>query len=309
MNTFKILSADGGGIRGILLARLIQRLGVLDADLYAGTSTGGIIALGLAFGLKPEDLVDFYWKAGQTVFFRPTVFHRILGGVFNSQYDNTRLYDVLYSIFGEHKLGDLERKVLIPTFDLMADDVGTWKPKFFHNLDSSDLDQRIVDVALRTTAAPSYFPSYQGYIDGGIIANNPSMCALAQSLDRGTVGANLDDIRLLSISTGRLSQGIDGETLDWGLTKWIRYATNMAMEGTVDVSHYQCSRVLKNHYFRIDPVLPKRINLDDVSEVRDLIQIADEVELSNAEHWLDTNWNSNFGRSTEPDSEGTIPLV
>lgn len=302
MQTYKILSADGGGIRGILLARILQRLGGIDADLYAGTSTGGIIALGLAFGLKPEDLVDFYWNSGQTVFFRPTIFSRILGGVFSSQYDSSRLHDVLYSIFGEHKLGDLERKVLIPTFDLMADDVGTWKPKFFHNLDSSDLNERIVDVALRTTAAPSYFPSYQGYIDGGIIANNPSMCALAQALDRGTVGANIDQIRLLSISTGRLSQGILGETLDWGLTKWIRYATNMAMEGTVDVSHYQCSRVLKDQYFRIDPTLPKRINLDDVSEVKDLIQIADEIELTNAEHWIESMWCSDLSRITESSS-------
>lgn len=290
MKNFKILSLDGGGIRGILSARILQRIGALDADLYAGTSTGGIIALGLAFGLKPEALVDFYWTAGRTVFYRPTIFHRVLGGVFSSQYENTRLHDVLYSIFGEHRLGDLERKVLIPSFDLMSDDHGMWKPKFFHNLDSSDLNEKIIDVALRTTAAPSYFPSYQGYIDGGIIANNPSMCALAQALDQGTIGVTIDQIRLLSISTGRLSQGIDGDTLDWGLTKWMRYATNMAMEGTVDVSHYQCSRVLKDKYFRIDPVLFKRINLDDVTEVNTLLEIADEVDLSYIEHWLETTW-------------------
>ena len=294
MKSYNILSIDGGGIRGILSARILQRLGNLDADLYCGTSTGGIIALGLAFGLKADALVDFYWSSGQSVFYQPSFLHRVMGGVFNSQYENTKLYDLLYSIFTDYRLGDLERKVLIPTFDLMADDVGTWKPKFFHNLDSSDLNERIVDVALRTTAAPSYFPSYQGYIDGGIIANNPSVCALAQALDQGTVNSDINQIRLLSISTGRLSQGIDGETLDWGLTKWMRYATNMAMEGTVDVSHYQCSRVLKEKYFRIDPVLPKRINLDQVSEVKHLVEIADEMELTNVEHWIQTQWNSSF---------------
>jgi uncharacterized protein len=292
MAHYKILCTDGGGIRGILSARILARINNVDADLYAGTSTGGIIALLLAFGLQPNDLVNFYWTSGSTVFYRPTIIHRLVGGVFASQYDNTRLRAVLVDIFGDHTLGDLERKVLIPTFDLMSEDGLTWKPKFFHNLDSSDMNELLVDVAMRTSAAPSYFPSYQGFIDGGVIANNPSMCALAQALDVGTIGAALDDIRLLSVSTGRLSQGITGESLDWGLMKWVRYVTNIAMEGTVDVAHYQCSRVLRSRYHRIDPVLPKRINLDDVASISDLVEIADEVDLTSATDWLSSEWES-----------------
>lgn len=290
MGRYRIITIDGGGIRGILSARVLDRLWPLQAHLYSGTSTGGIIALGLAFGLTPSQLVDFYWKAGSTVFHRPTYIHRVLGGLFSSQYENTALKHVLYEIFGDHRLGDLREKVLIPTFDLMSDDGHAWKPKFFHNLDESDLDQRIVDVALRTTAAPSYFPSYQGYIDGGVIANNPSMCALSQALDCGTIRASLDEVRLLSISTGRLSSGILGEDLNWGLTHWVRYITNITLEGSVDVSHYQCSRVLRAGYHRIDPVLPRHIALDDVSSVKELVDVADEVELSPVMQWINDSW-------------------
>jgi len=291
MNKFKILSIDGGGVRGVLPARLIDRLGSPAADLYAGTSTGAIVAVGLAFGLRASDLVNFYWSLSNKVFYQPTVVHRVIGGLFSSQYDNRNLIVEMRNIFGEHTLRDLERRVLIPTFDLMSDDGQTWKPKFFHNLDNSNLDEKIVDVLLRTTAAPSYFPSYQGFIDGGIVANNPAMCALAQALDQGTIGCSFDQIRLLSLSTGRLSQGLVGDALDWGLARWMRYATNMAMEGTVDVAHYQCSRVLREHYFRLDPVLPRQIAIDDTRAVPELVEHADDLSLESAEAWLSANWH------------------
>lgn len=292
MSAFKILSCDGGGIRGALSARILDRLGLLDADLYAGSSSGGIIALGLAFGLHPSKLVDFYRDKGARVFFRESYFHRLIGGLFSSQYSNKGLKEVLQETFGDARLGDLQKKVLIPTFDLMSADRQSWKPKFFHNLDSSDLNERIVDVALRTSAAPSYFPSYQGYVDGGLVANNPSVCALAQALDEGTVGACIEDVRLLSISTGRVSDGILGDDINWGLMKWIRYLINLEMEGSVNVEHYQCSHLLKTNYFRLDPVLPQRITLDDVGSIDKLLEVADELALSDVTNWLEDRWYS-----------------
>lgn len=91
-----------------------------------------------------------------------------------------------------------------------------WSPKFFPGADS-DGESLVVDVALGTSAAPTYFPSYEGNIDGGVIANSPSLAAVAQALDdRNQVAerAALDEIKLPSV--GASLQYIDGQNLDWG---------------------------------------------------------------------------------------------
>src|SRR5262249_50296279 len=155
-------------------------------DLLAGTSTGGIIALGLAFGLTPAQLVSLYRQNGAVIFDATWLRHLTdLGGLAGALYDNEKLKTILSNAFQNAVLDDLARKVLIPTFDLdsfqdpqidhtVPGYVRAWKPKFFHNFPGADSDgeERVVDVALRTSAAPIYFPTYQHYIDGGVVANN-----------------------------------------------------------------------------------------------------------------------------------------
>ena len=100
--------------------------------------------------------------------------------------------------------------VVIPAFDLdsgvvTGEGVRSWKAKFFQNFESDpgDRDELVVDVAMRTSAAPTFFPMYQGYVDGGVVANNPSMCALAQALDpRAAAARQVADVTLLSVGTG-----------------------------------------------------------------------------------------------------------
>ena len=216
---YRILSFDGGGIKGIYTARLLDRIaaarpGLLPSvDLFAGTSTGGIIALGLASGLSPGELVDLYDQNGKAIF-DASLMREItdLDGLSGADYNNANLERIMAQTFKETLLGDLPKKVLIPAFDLdnyqdpetdheASDFVRCWKPKFFHNFPEPDSDgeQRVADVALRTSAAPTYFPTAQHYIDGGVVANNPSMAALAQALDSGTGNQPLANIHLLSL--------------------------------------------------------------------------------------------------------------
>ena len=193
-NTYNILSLDGGGLRGLITSSLLDRLAeryptlLSNLDLVVGTSTGGILALALAKDLPPSTISKMYLQYGSDIFARPL--SRRIGSLFNltkAKYDNAPLAKVLDKVFGDAHLGELPKKVAITTFDLdnRAETERCWSPKIFHNFvgEGSDGYRKVVDVALYTSAAPSFFPSSDGYIDGGVVANNPSVVALAQALD------------------------------------------------------------------------------------------------------------------------------
>ena len=171
---FRIISFDGGGTRGLYTAVLLKRL--CDAvpellertDLYAGTSTGGLIGLSLAHGSTPAALVELY-RDHAAAMFDDAWYDDVkdLGQLIGANYDNDNLRGLLEKIVGSSTLGQLGKKVLIPTFclDNRSQDPDKsrrrWSPKFFHNFPGSDSDEKelALDVALRTSAAPSYFPS------------------------------------------------------------------------------------------------------------------------------------------------------
>lgn len=316
--TYRILSIDGGGVRGILALRLLQRLAAesnrpnfMDQiDLFAGTSTGGIIALGMASGLTPE--------AGRRLYetMIPFVFAdslwddlKDIGFAIGAKYSSENRKQSLVSQFGESRLDDLPRKVLISTFDLdnegqSQDGIRHWKPKFFHNYPGpdSDGDQLVVDVAMRTSAAPIYFPVYQGYIDGGVVANNPSMCALAQVLDEKFGGQQPTDVVLFSLGTGQLPQYLTVKDADWGWKQWSVHLTpeqgidlpllDIMMSGSSGVADFQCRRVLNHRYHRLQPILPEPIGMDAVKAMGRLVQIADSIELSETIDWLAAHFDA-----------------
>ncbi|HNT25227.1 MAG TPA: patatin-like phospholipase family protein [Anaerolineales bacterium] len=307
MVKFRILSLDSGGIRGILTAVLLERLeeaypGFLSmVDLFAGSSTGGILALGLAAGKTPSEAACMYERDGPEVFADSLLDDlKDAGNAFGAEYTNAGLKHVLQAEFGEQTLGQLPRRVLISSFDLdngggnprVLDGQRTWKPKFFHNFPGpgSDGDEKVVDVALRTSAAPSYFPVYQGYIDGGVVANNPSMCALAQTLDAGTGGRRLTQVALLSVGTGRYARHLNAQSADWGWTQWARPLIDIMLEGSVDVPDYQAARLLGRRYQRIDPVLPEPIDLGDLAQIPRLKELAARVDIRPAVTWLKKNF-------------------
>jgi patatin-like phospholipase/acyl hydrolase len=294
------LSIDGGGIRGLLTARLLERLEaevpdlMQKIDLFAGTSTGGVLALGFAAGRTPTQARELYEQRGPRVFADSALDDlRDVGNAIGAQYSLDGLIQELDQIFGNMLLGELPKKVLISSFDLDNEPKTpykrrTWKPKFFHNFPGPDSDghERVVDVAVRTSAAPSYFPLYQGYIDGGLVASNPSMCAMAQALDPGTGGQRLTDLALLSLSTGRYARYLTRQDGDWGWVQWARPVIDLVLEGMSDVADYQCARVLGRRYHRLDPDLPDPISLDDLQRIPDLLEIAETVDLSKTLEWL-----------------------
>lgn len=301
MGAYRIVSMDGGGIRGVLTARVLERIDevlpgfLTKVDLYAGTSTGGLLALGLGSGKTPAQMVRLYKDCANTVFADSLLDNlKDLGNLIGAEYSVEPLKEVLETYFSGVKLASLPHKVLVSAFDLDNEGrsptgVRMWKMKFFHNYPSPgwDGEELVVDVAVRTSAAPSYFPVYQGYIDGGVAASSPAMCALAQALHQSTGGQALQDVFLLSMGTGYNPHFLPVQDADWGIVQWAPHMLNIMLEGSADMVDYQCRQVLSDQYLRVNPVLPKPIGLGSIKYIPDLLAAADQVNLAPILPWVE----------------------
>lgn len=214
---FRILSIDGGGICGIFpavfLAELEKRyLGNASIakyfDLITGTSTGGIIALGLASGLSAEDLSEIYISRGREIFPPPQsglagITSRCVKKLRNFllyNYDREALMGILSEIFGQKKLGQSLNRLCIPSFDGRHGEVYIFKTP--HHPDfRKDHSELVTKVAAATAAAPTFFKPLEdrGYtfVDGGVWASNPIMVGLVDAVSCFDVPK--ENIRILSL--------------------------------------------------------------------------------------------------------------
>jgi patatin-like phospholipase/acyl hydrolase len=301
--SFNILSLDGGGVRGTLEAVLVDRLQkenprfLQKTDLIAGVSTGGIQALALAAGKSPAEVREFYETKAKNVFADSLLDDfRDVWKMTGADYNNDNLRKILEAQFGDTKLRDLSKRVAIVAFDLdngvkAERGIRTWKPKIFHNFpgEDTDGDERVVDVALRTTAAPTYFPTYQGYCDGGVAANNPSMVGVAQALDPRSSTAKLEHLRVLSLGTGQTEVYVEGDTHDWGIAQWGSKLLYLMKESHAMAS-FQCAMILKERFHRINPLLKGSFALDNWKKIPELVAVAEAHDLGSTVEWLKESW-------------------
>lgn len=275
--TKKILAIDGGGIRGIvpilllieIEARLKQKGQSLYNifDLYAGTSTGGIIALGLAKQnhLQLVELLDMYEGEEAHIIFKKDFLSHFLPDNLrvwkDERYSADGINTILKSKFGEtEKLGDLKQNVLITAYD-MSKSKATFFTHFVKDKDSEYKDIPIWNIARATSAAPTYFEPhcfttrYHGRnieyncVDGGMLANNPAMCAYIEAKKQWPN----EEILMVSIGTGSLKQNIPFEDVkDLNRICWLPKIFSVFFDGMNDTVDYQLDKILsKNHkYFR-----------------------------------------------------------
>jgi patatin-like phospholipase/acyl hydrolase len=307
MAKYRILTLDGGGIRGLITVVMMQNLAKetgmsnwLDkVNLVAGTSTGGILALAIAKGVDLNLVRQLYETKGKDVFddsFLDNVLD--LATVIGAEYSNKKLAAEIKKVVGDNvTLGQLKRHVLVTAFDLDNKDPDpakrTWKPKIFHNVPGKDNDAAIpaYKAALYTSAAPTFFPVVDGYVDGGVFANNPSMCAVAQTQDeRNTFRPEVDDIVLLSLGTGSSLTYIKGENLNWGYAQWVKPLISLMMDGVNGIAHYQCKQLLGGRYNRLAPVFPPGVSmgLDDVERAPEMVKFANDLRDKKHPDWLKT---------------------
>lgn len=303
---YRILSLDGGGVRGFFTALLVARLAaarpgwLAKTDFVAGTSTGAVIALCLAMGMRPRDVAAIYEREANRIF-SATLGDRLLdaGGLLGPRYSVRKLAAVLRNVFRDVRLADLSKQVLVPAFDLDDENSNRsrrrWKPKLFHNFPVTGGDGAMLarQVALYSSAVPTVFASVDGYVDGGVYAANPTLCAVAQSLDEHMfdVPFELRQLRVLSIGTGKSPLHIAGGDLHWGVAQWAKPLLGMVLDAGVSVVDYQCEQLMGTRYHRLNPWLDgKAILLDDAEALPLLRSAAAQSDLKPTVEWLDRHW-------------------
>jgi hypothetical protein len=308
---FRIFSVDGGGIRGLIsalvTAKIEQLLRERDGEdariadyfhLFAGTSTGGLIALALTRPNPPsaDDLAGFYTEDGPKIFDRSLMQELSSGwGTLAPKYGNGPLRDAVRRRLGDGHLAEATRDLLVTSYDMTSAE-----PFFFKRwkaLDNpGDWNFSVVDAALSTAAAPTYFPCgepelLQGHalVDGGVFAGNPAIAAIAEALGRSSdppAGLDLRDMLVVSIGTGEFNTGFPpSEVRGWGDLGWIAGGgadppiLSAMLSGSSDGADYW-AHMLLNHergkglpeaaeighgdrYFRFQAQLSGAIQMDD----------------------------------------------
>jgi len=282
---FQILSLDGGGIKGLFSAAYLAKLeddlniNVVDHfDLLTGTSTGGIIALGLASGMKPKEIVSFYHEYGPKIFdFRGGEWLKFWKHLKRVLYGPENLEKALRDCFGEKTLGECQKRVVIPSYNLGKDEVYIFKTR--HHTDiTRDPRVPIWKAAMATSAAPTYFPSFKKIdharlIDGGIWANNPSLVGITEAVN--LLKVDLKKIRLLNIGT--TSEVVHrSEKLDsGGQWAWKKDALTIALRGQSKGAFNQAQLLIgKENACRIDPVVPDQVFGLDRLTIHELLALA-----------------------------------
>jgi hypothetical protein len=142
-------------------------------------------------------------------------------------------------------------------------------------------------VGLYTSAAPTYLPSVDGYIDGGVCANNPSMCALAQVLDTRLAQAReAHEIHLLSVGTGVSPECVPRKTVKWGILGWNLRLLRVIMDGSTGIADYQCRQILTpERYLRLQTDLTEQIELDDAARIPEMEALAAGIDAGRIREW------------------------
>ena len=271
MATKRILSIDGGGIRGIIPGQIIVeiekefQIKVADYfDLIAGTSTGGILTCAYlcpspSKPKKPkftsEEVVGLYFERGDEIFDVP-FFHKIrtAGGVLDEKYPADGIEEALQDYFGDIWLKDLLKPTVVTSYDIK-----NRKGHFFyqHKAGSSEYNFRVKDVCRATSAAPTYFECERvtseaeesfPLIDGGVFVNNPALVAYAEGREifetNPKVKATAKDMKILSLGTGYTRKTYPySKAKNYGMAQWVQPIIDIMMSGAADVTHFQLRKI------------------------------------------------------------------
>jgi len=291
---FKVLSIDGGGIRGVIPARVLVELEALVGagtaqmfDLIVGTSTGGILAAGLSVTgdneearYRAADMLALYVEQGGEIFER-SMWRRVASveGLTDEKYSAANLEAILDKYLGKATLRDVQRPVVLTSYEIEKREPYFFKTSRAH---VPGRDHLLRDACRATSAAPTYFEPVRNtsiddarelriLVDGGVFVNNPAMCAFAEAVE---MGHDVADILIVSLGTGIACRPIPyADAKNWGPIGWVQPIISVMMDGSADAADYQLKQLLPGsgkgrdqRYFRFDKNLSvARDDMDDAS--------------------------------------------
>lgn len=288
----RVLSVDGGGIRGIIPAMVIAQIERMTKkpahelfDLMVGTSTGGILTLGLSrpgegrpAQFSARRVVRLYEEQGGAIFAR-SLWRKVrsVGGILEESYSHEALEGILENYFADSQLGECAVPTMVTSYDIEKRStvfLKSWHP--------DHAEVRCRDAARATSAAPTYFEpkalqtgdQRRVLIDGGIFMNSPSVSAYAeaQKLFPG------EPIAMLSLGTGELTRPIPYEEAQtWGSALWVMSVLDCMFDGVSKAADHQMRLFLGQHYCRLQTRLDYASDdMDDASKgnIRNLKQTA-----------------------------------
>jgi patatin-like phospholipase/acyl hydrolase len=299
--SFKILSIDGGGIKGLYSLYMLKSFEdefcipnnkrIIDYfDMICGTSTGGIIALGLAYGISLDKIIKIYEDKSELLFpyhnspyyLKPFfTINQIFWTSMGCKYNNNVMYDMSKELFNDATLGDLKKIVCIPSYCINTGLTTVFKtphPEFLKEI-KNPMDKRVklIDVVLSTSSAPTYFPIHKimdtdrsgYYIDGGVWANNPSMIGITEAL-RFFVGKNksYDNYSLLSIGNIQQNKSLfPTHKYFWNLSNLPNLISTF-FDGNTQAIHqwsFEISKFTNSNYVRINA---NDFNLNSLTNIK-----------------------------------------
>ena len=277
----QVLALDGGGLRGIFTAATLAAweedfdTSIADHfDLVVGTSTGGIIALALGLGLSPAEILSVYVDHRDRIFpsarrTRTRLWRRLR----RPRYSTVELRAVLQDCFGDQILGDSRVRLAIPSYDLAADHVHLFRTPHHQDL-RRDWRVPVTEVALATTAAPTFLPACQmaahRLIDGGVWANNPTLVGVAECFDR--LGGERGRIRVLSVGTTSEIRERRAALDNGGLLAWRSDGLDVMLRGQCLAATNHAQLILGRHnVVRVDVATPEGLHTLDSVTTQDLI--------------------------------------
>ena len=286
----KILSIDGGGIKGIIPGQILialeeklrQRTQKPDVrlvdyfDFFAGTSTGGILTCiylcpdannPTKARFSAQEAVDLYIGNGDDIF-HISIWQRIRSrnGILDEKYDADELERLLNDYFGDLKLSQLLKPCLVSAYDV-HDRVEFFFTQHEARRRGNSYDFLVKDVCRATSAAPTYFEtaltealdgvSYP-LIDGGVFMNNPALGAYSE-VSNADGSPKVDDMFIVSLGTGAVNRAYDyDQAKDWGSVEWIKPVIDIMMSAASATTNYHLSRIFSavnksDQYVRIQP--------------------------------------------------------
>jgi len=298
---FKILCLDGGGIRGAFAAGVLAAIEkdtgkrIIDHfDLIAGTSTGGILAIGLGLGMSATELENFYEERGSAIFpntFLPIRFSRKVMQLVKPKHSGSRLRRELQSVFKKRKFGESSVPLVIPAYDATSGRIFVFKTPH-HERFRFDYDAFAFEIAQATASAPTYFeasmlPAHKNnlYIDGGVWANSPLLVAITEATS--FFGIESSEISILSIGTTSVPFNLEPRVKS-GFMGWGPGIIELFMNAQQEHAVAFTSLLLGNRFHRINFTAERgQFALDDARDrkIKQLIAIgrAEAVKKKNVD--------------------------